>query len=384
MTNRLAAQVTAGFLTDKFLKALIERLEIEVEERGWDAPCALFELYNETGDDQTRRISDNIDVSVRGHDLDGHPLDDLCGYVTPPECLGIALSFEGYRTLDHSGLQESVAAPPEISDRVEDRVLLVLTADGRFGELSRTRGCGEARWDKDSFQNSTDVELDSRIVWALYAMLEAPVATTRYNVLEEVCQPDALDPFFRFVLLEFNARLQELEEASPDTHAFLTEDPDLVRETLIQVAEVAFQDKLVPDWELWVELFTESLKQAEEPGDWFGPAAAAMLCAVPDISLQCFAGVLLNEPSETIAWLGTAVVAHALRNRRVEARREFDLGVYPEVLHEPWLEALEERGEKRVALVRALSDTASGDLVIDTAVGDVADTKGANTKGESL
>jgi hypothetical protein len=358
MTDRLASQVTAGFLTDRFFRTVVEQLELGAEERGWDEPCMLFEICSAGADTRPEDTLDNIAVVVQGRDLDGHPFDALCGYFSPPECLAVVLSFEGYRHPDGTDLQKNTSKPSANPDRVEQRMMLVLTADGRSGELTRIRDSDEVTWGESSFEEIKEVELDGRIMWALHAVLELPIAGMQYNLLEEVCQEDALSALFDPITASFLKITTRLAQASPEIHALIVGDTELWGSALLETAKAALSGELCDgeDIEALLRMYAASCVAVIEPpqsGDWFDLEQAATICTLSEKSLQIVAGLILDEPSRVALWLGTPVLTMALRGRRKRNRAITELGVDGDPAQEAVACAIVELSERRVELLRA-------------------------------
>lgn len=358
MTDRLAAQVTAGFLTDTFFRTLVENLEIGAEERGWDEPCMLFEICSDGTSTQRDAALDNMRAVLQGRTLDGHPFDSLCGYFAPADCLAVVLSFEGYSHPEGTDLQKETSKPSENPDRVEQRLMLVLTADGRFGQLTRDRNDSEAEWGLGSFGEISEIELDGRIMWALHAVLELPVVGMEYNLLEEICQEDTLSALFYPVTDNFFKLKDRVAELFPEMHELIFSNSEHSTTTLLQIARSMFSERLsdASDVEAMVLMFAKCWVAFLVPSgsaDWFTSEQATTMCSISERSLQIVAGLILDEPGEAALWLGTPVLTMALRGRRKRCRADRSSDDDGYLFQQSVESAVVERSERRVELLRA-------------------------------
>lgn len=357
MTDRLAAQVSAGFLTDTFFRTIVENLELGVEERGWDEPCMLFEICSDGASAEPDATLDNIRALMQGRTLVGHPFDSLCGYVTPADCLAVVLSFEGYSHPDGTDLQKNTSKPSENPDRVEQRLMIVLTADGRFGQLTRVRNDSEAKWGSGSFDEDSKVELDGRIMWALHAVLELPVVGMEYNLLEEVCQEDTLSALLYPVVDNFFKLKGRVAELYPEMHALVFSDSEQHATTLLLIARSMLSERLADasDVEAMLLVFAKAWDTVMGPSrsvDWFASEQATTMCSVSERSLQIVAGIILDEPCEAALWLGTPVLTMALRARRKRCRAVREI-IGEDMEQQAAGGVVVERSERRVELLRA-------------------------------
>lgn len=353
MTDRLAAQVTAGFLTEKFFETVVEQLEHGIEERGWDEPCMLFEICSDGVSVESGAALDNMGVVLQGRTLDGHPIDALCGYVTPADCLAVVLSFEGYRHPVGTDLLRNTSKPSENPDRVEERYTLVLSADGRFGQLMRTRD-SDAQWVPGSFEEIKEVELDGRVVWGLYAILELSVAGMQYNLLEEVCQDDTIDTLFDPITANFFKFARRVAEWSSQLHDVMNSDSVVWYEALVDVARATISGLLpgVSDREALLRLYMAAVLGSQSSGDWFGPEQAVQLSTLSEEALQIIAGKILDETTETALWLGSPVLTMALRGQRRNRRAVRGESGELSTDIEQKMREIVERSERRVELLR--------------------------------
>lgn len=193
--DRLQDRVSAGFIPDNVLGALVEEIEQVCENDGWDMPPRLFALVSPTS---LAELSDGGLPDIEGvpfgasaivaatvMEMDGHPREALLGMVAPPLTLGLVLSTETWSFPQNATQEEcETLRPSEHPRRVEARDVLLVAADGRQRWCRRVRGSDTTEGDAD--------KLTGALVDLVRASLRLPPNEPAVDALTLLCTAIAL------------------------------------------------------------------------------------------------------------------------------------------------------------------------------------------------